>query len=171
MSVGEYWPSSLYFPQTCPRWRSPRHTLPNRLMRSHCSRLMLSWSYRKRTVSVDVSHLSGCQPDKGAECTGVQRELPQRTGLGRWLSWHKDLILNSRAHIKGSWGWWHMIVSSHCQGSRHANLKGSLTSSLASLASSMMMRDYLKRQWAAPEELGLSLGLQAHRCMWIHTRA
>lgn len=85
-------------PQNSPRWRSPRHTLPNRLMRSHCNRLTSSWSCRKRMVSVG-----------GATRVGVNQTQLQSTGLrqpahaqpassphlrtlepGSWLGWHKD---------------------------------------------------------------------------------
>lgn len=99
-------PSSLGLPpKNCPRWRSPKHTLPSRLTRSHCNRLTLSWSCRKRMVSGGRggAHLSGCRGYWGAVNSPHSACLvPLRTSSKiravemRWLSWHKDL----RAHVK-----------------------------------------------------------------------
>lgn len=62
------WLSSLHtLSQNSPRWRSPRHTLPNRPTKSRCNRLILFWSCRKRTVSMGgatperVSTRHGCR--------------------------------------------------------------------------------------------------------------
>lgn len=158
-------PSSLGLPpKNCPRWRSPKHTLPSRLTRSHCNRLTLSWSCRKRMVSGGRggAHLSGCRGYWGAVNSPHSACLvPLRTSSKiravemRWLSWHKDL----RAHVKparhgGLWWLCHPIASE---------------TEMVKLI--YQQAPWSKTEWTAPEELKLPLGPHTHVCGPPHTYA